>query len=55
MCLYSAKSATALAVILWRMDSAAAMECNSQGLESLLAGHLDKGSTHWMGVWYVNI
>ena len=41
--------------MLWSVDSAAALKCNGYGLESLLPGHLEKGSVHWRGLWYVNV
>ena len=49
MCVQIAIIAAILAVMLWHEDSAAALKCNDYGLESLLAGHLDKGSVHWRG------
>ena len=48
----------AMSVTLWCMDSAAALKCNSYGLESLLAVHLGKGSVYLYtreGTWYVNM
>ena len=36
--------ATIMAVMLWRVNSAAASQCNVYRFESLLAGHLEKGS-----------
>ena len=53
MCVYMAifyVFSIILQVMLWCMDSAAALKCNGCGLESLLAGHLDKGSVQWWGV-----
>ena len=47
MCVYIAIIAAILAVTLWCVDSAAALKCNGYGLESWLAGHLNKGSVHW--------
>ena len=38
-----------LAVMLWHMDSVAALKCNDYRLESWLAGHLEKGRVHWRG------
>ena len=49
-CVYIAIIARILAVMLRRMDRAAALKCNDYGLESLLAGHLAKGSVHWRGL-----
>ena len=46
MCVQIAIAATILAVVLWHVDSAAALKCNDYSLESLLAGHLDKGNVH---------
>ena len=43
MCVCIAITAIILAVMLWHMDGAPALKCNDYGLESLLAGHLDKG------------
>ena len=47
MCVYIAVIAIILAVMLWQVDSAAALKCNGYRLESLSAGHLDKGSAYW--------
>ena len=47
MCVYIAIISKILAVTLWRVDSAAALKCRRYELESLLAGHLEKGSVHW--------
>ena len=44
-----------LAVTLWHVDSAAALKYHSYELEPSLAGHLDKGSIHWMGSWYMDV
>ena len=55
MYVYIAITAIILAVMLWYMNNAAALKCNNYWLEFLLAGHLDKGSVHWRGVWYVNV
>ena len=49
MCVYII-IATIRAAVLWQVDSAAALKCNGYGLESSLAGHLDKGSVHWKKV-----
>ena len=49
MCVYVAIIALVLAVVLWCMDSVAALQCNGYGLDSSLAGYLDKGSVHWKG------
>ena len=46
MCVQIAIIAMILAVTLWCMDGGAALKCNGYGLESLLAGHLVKGSVH---------
>ena len=37
------------------VNSAAALKCNGYRLESLLAQHLNKGSEHRRGAWYVNV
>ena len=42
MSVYIAIIATILQVTLWHMDSAPALKCNGYGLESWLAGHLEK-------------
>ena len=47
MCVEIDIIATILAVTLWCMDSAAALKCNDDGLESLLTGYLEKSSKHW--------
>ena len=47
MCVYIAIIATNLQVMMWRMDSAPALKYNGYALESLLAGHIEKGSVHW--------
>ena len=39
---YIAIIATILAVLLWHIDSAAALKCNGSGLECSLTGHLRK-------------
>ena len=44
MCIYIS---TILPVMLWHVDSAPALKCNGYGLESWLAGHLDKSIIHW--------
>ena len=44
-----------LAVMLWRVDGAAALKCNDNRLKFLQAGHLDKGSVHWEGTRHVNV
>ena len=49
MCVYIAIIATLLAVLLWRVDSAAALKCKGCRLKSSLAGYLDEGSVHWRG------
>ena len=36
------------------MDSEAAFKCDDNGLESLLAGYVVKGSVHWKGGCNVN-
>ena len=55
MCVYITIIPTILAEILWNMDSAVALKCISYGLESWLAGHLDKSSVHWReGSRYLN-
>ena len=38
-----------LAVMLWCMDRAPALKCNSYRLESWLVGQLKKASVHWKG------
>ena len=43
LCVYIAIFATILAVMLWQMDHAAALQCNDYRLEFLLAGTI-KGS-----------
>ena len=40
-------------MILWSLDSTAALKCNGYGSESLLVGHSDKDSENWKGLWYV--
>ena len=45
-CVYIAIIATILAVMLWPVDSAAALKWNDYGLESSLAEHLDKDIVH---------
>ena len=50
MCDYTALIAVILAVMLKQKVSAAALKCNIYGLESLLAGHLEKGSAQCGGV-----
>ena len=47
--------ANVLAVMLWRIDSVAALKCNGYRVKSLVVGHLDKGNVHWKGAWYVNV
>ena len=42
ICVYIAIIATILPVLLWCMDSAPALKCNGNVLESWVAGHLDK-------------
>ena len=49
MCVYIAIIATFLQVTLWRVGGAPALKCNGYGLESWLAGRLEKGSVHWSG------
>ena len=49
MCVYIAMIAFIVAVMLWCVDVAAAFKCNGYRLESLLVGHLEKGSVHWRG------
>ena len=53
MCVLLALSAKILVVMLWCMDSVAALKSNGYGLEFSLAGHLDKGSAHWEGGYSV--
>ena len=48
MCVNIVIIITILAVT-WHMYSAAALESNGYGLESSLAGHLDKGSVYLRG------
>ena len=40
--------------MLWPVEIAAALKSSGYGLESLLARHLENGSLHWRGAWYVN-
>ena len=54
MCVYIAIILTILAVTQWHMGRAAALKCNGYK-ESWQAGHLDKGSVHCRGAWYVNV
>ena len=54
-CVYIALIAVILAVMLWCMDSAAALKCNGYGLESLLTGYLDQGSVHRRDAQYVTV
>ena len=49
MCVYIAVIAMTLQVTLLHVDSAPALKCNSNGLASWLAGHLEKGRVHWRG------
>ena len=49
MCIYIAMITTVLSVMLWHADSTVALKCNGYGLESWLAGHLEKGCVHWRG------
>ena len=49
MCVYIAIIATILIVMLWHMNSAAALKCNGYWLESL-EGHLEKGSVQGGGL-----
>ena len=46
MCVYKAIIAIILA---GAVVSAVTLKSNGHGLESLRAGHLDKGSIHWKG------
>ena len=48
-CVYTTLTATILEVTFWHMESAVALKCNGNGLESLLAGLLEKSSVHWRG------
>ena len=47
MCVYVTIIAMILQVMLWHVESAPALKCNGYGLESWLAGHLEKDSVHW--------
>ena len=48
--------ATTLAMMLLHVDSAAVLKSNGDGLESSLAGHLQKGSDMTLeGAQYVNV
>ena len=49
MSVYIAKIAIIVAWMVWHMDSAAAVKCIGYRLESLLAGHFNKGSVYWRG------
>ena len=55
MCALIAIIATNLTVTLQHMDRAALLKCNGHGLESWLAGHLDKRGVHLRGGQYVNV
>ena len=46
MCVYTAIIATRLQLMLWYVDGAPVLKCNGYGLESWLAGQLEKGSVH---------
>ena len=50
MCVYVAIIATILQVTLWFMNNAPALKYNGHGLETWLAGYLEKEE-----VWYVNV
>ena len=47
MCVYLAIIATFLAVTLWFINNGAALKSSDYGLESLLAGHLEKSNVYW--------
>ena len=42
MCVYKAITATILQMTPWHKDSAPVLKCSGYGLESWLAGHLEK-------------
>ena len=54
MCVYIAIFTITHAVMLWCMDSAAALQCNGYRLKAWLAGHLDKSSVQCGGVYTRN-
>ena len=47
MCVYITIIATILVVMLWYVDSAAALKYNGYGFESSLARQLEKDSIYW--------
>ena len=49
MYVYTAIIAIILQVALWHMESALALKYYGDGLESWLAGHLEKGTVLWRG------
>ena len=49
MCVCIGIIAKILQVMLWCMDGVSALKYNDYGLESWMAGHLQKGSVHWRG------
>ena len=51
MCIYIAVIATILAVMLWQVDSTAALKYSGYVMELLLAGYFGKSSVHCKGVY----